>query len=535
MCVNQPVFAGGNPIYSCPVNGGEPQILVPVGTPVFWNPENNLSIAQADICNHKRIYGGVSVDRNGDGIPDDIARVFNDYIDPCGIEAATAQVPVCGLSPVTDIMFDCLRRGKTYSMIIRWRDNRTENLTTQGDWDSIQIKFKVPDEVCTSCPAGMNCQHAQCEIMDIVSGNQYARFKDRFLGRRLKRRPIPVDILGLQPNFSHWNLAPVLGSNCCTNCVKINRIQSMTWTDPTTGPQNVVFTNNFVPGDPNFTYLGQLDGLVRQINTALGTTAASVVRGRDCCDSQLEIMYCNNTVVLLDNTATPIPPTNTGNPLSLITYSNSCGPCFDNASSWTPTCGLRITGKPSHPTIGCKSPRNQLAYEAMDLEVEFVDGWEDTRTFIRKVQKARTPQNTGYHMFYYDYYNNHMGGHGRPMTEYNEWAGMPFPELVGRIDGVCDKCKSGYCSFTMVRGNKGNQGVGGQSVQNVGIQPLGVDVWAIDSTNTAAIQSLQDYLNAVLACQGCPVKTPLICLTAGVLTNQELVPGELPFSGLIPS
>lgn len=525
MWVTNPVFPAGQSLYSCPTDGSKSQVLVPIGTPVFWDPITNLSVDALTVCNLNRINAGVAVDTNGDGMPDDIARVFNDYIDPCGIESATADIPSCGRPPITDIMFDCLERNKTYSLIIRWRDNRTEVSTTQGDWDSVQVKFKVPDTICTTCPAGMNCKEAVCELIDDATGKtKYANFKDRFLGRRLTRRPIPVDILGLESNAYQFNLAPVLGTSCCQNCVKINRIQSFRYVPIVAGvPQPAVtipFTNNFLPGDPNFTYLPQLDGMIRQINNTLGGSVASYIKGRDCCDSILEVIHCN-TFELLDQGGVPIASTQT-NPLNIIQYSNTCGPCYDNGSSWTPTCGIRVIGKPTHPTIGCKSPRNQLAYEAIDIEVDFVDGWENTRTFVRQIQKAQSPKNTGYHMFYADYEHNHAGGHGRPQGEYNEWLGMPFPELTGRIDGMVDKCQQGYCVMTMVRGNKGHQLTGGMQVQNPGMQPLGVDMWAVSSTNVAAMRSLQDTLNAILACQGCPVKTPIMCLDPlDVLVDQD--------------
>lgn len=526
LCVSQPVYAGNLPVFSCPTDGSKGEVLVPIGTPVFWDPVTGTSLAQNQLCTVNRFKAGVSVDRNHDGIPDDIALVYNDVIDPCGIRAATADIPQCGLPPVVDALFDCLEYDKTYSMIVYWRDNRTELTTTQGDWDSVQIKFKVPSDPCTACPPGLNCKGAQCEIIDVASGRKTKQFRDRLLGRRLSVKDIPVDILGLESNFYQWNLASTLGSSCCTNCVKIDLLESFTYT-PLVGPAvTVPFTNNAGAGDPNFTYLPQLDGIVRQINAALGTTAASIVHGRDCCDNVLEIISCL-PIVLNGLGGVPIPPTATGNPLNPITYPNSCGPCYTNGSSWTPTCGIRIKGKASHPTIGCKSPKAQLAYDAIDIKVEFVDGWENARTAVRPVQTARSPKNTGYDMFYYDYYHNHAGGHGRPMTEYNEWSGMPFPELTGRIDGVCDKCKSGYCIIHIVRGNAMDTTMGGAQIQNTLQMPLGVDAWAIAADNLVAMQSIQDYLNTILACQGCPVKTPVTCIAAGVLVNDSSVSGVL--------
>ena len=493
---------GGTKVWDCVncENDGVATIVPAPGQPVFWDADTGKTVAAADVCKVRIMKGGIPIDTDGDGIANYIQEVTMGYMRPCDVEDIQFEVPVCGTAPKVDMLMDCLKSGKTYSIKVKWIDDRTQSRQDQGFFEEYTITFKVASDPCVECPDSFNCKSAICEIINIVSNKKPKSGIQRFFGKSVGLTPkdLPFDIVALEEFSYQWCFTPI--ADACEGCTTISRILSITIDGVTTA-----FTNSQVPGDATHTYDAQLDGIICQINTLLGTKAATLNRSQACCPVKLEINSCK--VITLNTTANaPIAVcTPTVNPLDPVAYANACGVCYDNGSTKTFTCGIRIIGKPIRPVCNYKLQGNELGYLGMQLEGEFVAGFEDAFTYTRVVTKGTIPKNLGYQWQYRQYRAEVQTGRDDTILR-----GDP-PYGQGRIDNVTVSCPTSYCSMQLTRSNR-------QTDQNTHGTPYGpktLDTWLVPKADLVTMLSLQTYLNAIAACGNCPTKPSGFCVVDG--------------------
>src|SRR5690606_14757954 len=146
---NQPVYAGGLPLYADPTNPFEkPQPLVPAGQYVIFDPLRNISLTLADIATRDRVGVGVGVGPIPGGVSESIRAVAYDMIDLCNIEAATAEPPRCPGAPKVRVLFECVTCHDDIAVKVRWRNNITENNLERNQWDEFTHFAK---EICATC------------------------------------------------------------------------------------------------------------------------------------------------------------------------------------------------------------------------------------------------------------------------------------------------------------------------------------------------------------------------------------------------
>lgn len=518
--------AGGVDISTCSnctdVETG--QLLVPPGSPVFWNMDDGKTVAIADIPKVRRMAGGVAIDTDGDGIANYIQKVAFNYFRPCDVEEINYDTPICGTAPKADFLFDCVEAGKTYSILVKWINNDTENRQANNWHDEYTIVFRVVPGTCTPCSdSTLNPKAAVCEIINITKGKQRSQLH-RFFGRSvgLSHKDLPFDIVGLEAKSYSYCFSPIPAD--CSDCKTVSRIKSIRiGTDP--DDVLTVFTNANVPGDVTETYDAQLDGIVCQINTLLGQKAATLNRSQTCCSIKLEINTCKD-IVLYDDTDTIIPVCSpTVNPLDPVAYANSCGVCYDNGSTKTFTAGIRVIGKPTQAKCGTQFSGPNIGYLGMELSIEPVSGWEDAQTYTRVVTKGTLPRNLGYQLQWDQFYmepDTHMGDAVR--------ARFYPSKNVGRNEQVTVVCKKSYCTMNMTMAHKFSD----QSTHSMINGPKSVTVWAVPKDDLVTMLSLQLYLQAIGAASGCPTKPNGYCIVDGnpdVMTDDATAIG--PHGGLI--
>lgn len=446
------VAAKGNySVYTAGVSilGANGKLLPKPGQVVVYDPDTLISLgAGITKDTNPRIVIGVAEDLNGDGVSDVIRKSFGDIVHGCNITNATGKGPTCGTHEVVDLLFDCANCGEGYSVHVTVEDDQTQNQYPYNRPALYSATGTVPCNDCEDCDTAADTTALACAIEDALNATVPTDPTKYSFYHKASPPEMPFTAVRLYNNSYLYCLSPVT-LTACDNCINVAGLKSITVTVGEGDPVVTAFTNNTNPDNSSYTLLGQLQGIVDQINDALdGNGHAVLVEGiGDCCPYQLEINTCA-TVVLTDVADATVDPCDSTNPLDAVTFAKTCKNCGATTETKTFTAGIRIISKAIK--LNCRAdgyPANPpISYLGRRINIH---GSGFGSTYTRKVQSMTWPQNMGYTWQYRDYASDN-GGHGRGHNPYNRAYGpLNLPGDQDRANSPSVACGTSYCSYIL--------------------------------------------------------------------------------------
>lgn len=324
------------------------------------------TLAASDIY---RLFVGVGIDLNGDGLTDKVRHIGIEDISGCEPREVSTSSPRCGGPQVVDFYFDCTQCNETYSVEVRVDDNRTQSFSP---WNKSFQQFvgSIVTECssCSDCPVDHNCKEVACKLSDALNSELDLRVGSRlYPDWRGSGLPRPYFATRLHAKSLIYCLSPQTEAGACDRC---------TYVDALTGVEingtYYEFVGNTNPSDSTQTLMGQIYSISDQINEffiqeySQGQSnvnphaGSSYVTGsyQDCCPIQVHVNTCDADFKLLDVNSDPITPQTDINPFSTygtIVDDANCVDCTDVGVKASGT--LTLTGQPLDTetvTIGTK-------------------------------------------------------------------------------------------------------------------------------------------------------------------------------------
>jgi hypothetical protein len=456
---NYPVFPAGQAVWGAPTpNSKTPTLNVLPGQIVIYDPSTNLSLGpSATVENAPRIIIGVGVSRTGRGNADFLLTAAGQTIDGCAIKEINVTAPKCGQPEVKDLLFSCVDSNEPYTITVSAWDT---DIRGQFDYNrpaEYVFTRSVHAASCQDCTSGDFSRQLACEFVDAINGKIPTGWDVTKNGKFITPTALPFTASRLYNNSLVFCLSTV-ENDACSNCHLINRLHSFTY-DGAEAP--VVFTNSNLPGNVEVTAIGQLEGIVEQINAVLGGngTATLIASGANCCPYSIEINTCLSDFVLngWDNEEEePValePCGETTNPLEQPANAPTCTNCEESEDgTLTFPAGIRIFSKPVDPGAGCYIPPVRT-YLARQIEVYPRAGFKPGTFAIVEVQDAENASNLGSQLIHLEYREN-KGGPGRHLDRpYNSIAGrFNLPIAGDRITSLQTDPNEQYCHFVIEHG-----------------------------------------------------------------------------------
>lgn len=459
---NHAIFAGGQNVFTNPheLYGG-PTIVPVDGQLVVYDNQFGVSLDAVSILGKPAVTVAVARDSDGDGVSDKLFKNFGDKLFADFITNYTTEPCRCAIQEVTDILYNCTHCDQAYTLTLTIEDDVTQNQYPYNRPESITYTTSEACCSCSDCPDDSDnaCKITQNFVNQINGVLTTDPTKVSTFSRRIPRPPVTaVRLWGGTGASRIWRFDPVEADGC-TNCSAVDRIKSFTYNIADgNGLQTVVFTNAADPSAPTTqTLIGQLSGIVAQINIALDGKGSAVLRRGvvPCCPIYLEINSCaTTTVTLLDNSDVVIPVDSSSNPLAPVETGDSCVNCGDQtAVTTTFDYGIRlIADSVVAPTGSCYIDNRPKGILWRRVNVYPSGGFACGGTFVRKVQKIQIPEGLGYQWERREWASN-TGGSGRDLLPYDKNYGSPYLPGAGSrsSEGFVDS-KEFYCPYIIEHG-----------------------------------------------------------------------------------
>lgn len=447
---NHPLFPGGQRVFSDshPIYGGT-QIVPLDGQLAIFDNHSQVSFDAATILGRPFANLATFHDTDGDGVSDKVRKAFGDNVFVNYVNAYTAEESRCAIQEVVDFLFSCTHCSQPYTLSVMVQDNETQNQYPYNKAEQLTFTSNQECCSCSDCPedTDVSCKIAQ-DLVDQMNGVLTTDpTKVPTWNRRVPRNKFTaVRLYGGAEASKLYTFDPVVEDGC-TNCVAVPFIKSFTYDiGDGGGTQTVTFTGNANPADGTQTLIGQLKNIARQINVALdGKGSAILRRGTSkCCPITLEINTCATAVTLKTTGDVNLTPVNS-NPLAPLTLGGQCVNCGDQTLAETTfDYGIRLIA--DEVELPNEDPRNRpLGYLNRKIDVYPSGGFACGGSYVRKTQKAQTPDNLGYQWAWREYASS-TGTSGREIDGFNKNYGiLGLPK--GRADLAFVNPNTDYCSY----------------------------------------------------------------------------------------
>jgi hypothetical protein len=528
---NYPLYPAEQNVFD--TASGRPLVLP--GQLVIYDPKTLKSLGPGiTTTTNDRIVIGVGYDRDGSGLSTTIRKVFGDQLWGWEIQAATAEPSRCGVPQITDLLFDCVIPGQTYSFNVQVEDDRTQNEYPYNRPATYTFSYVAPSEgFCEDCDFSVDPATVACGLIDSVrgaAGSTSALKQSVFVKRTLRRDntlDLPFHAVRLFPTSLTYCLNPI--SDSCTNCMWVDAITGFTYTDENSDAQEITLVNSVDPTDSTRTIQGQLQSIVNQINAVLGKNGHAVITKGfgECCTISLEVNTCFTDFTLLGAESAEITACSSVNPFDPITVASACTNCTPANTTKTYSAGIRIIAKPVDAECNCQFPPNTpKGYLGRVMRIEPIGGFGKGSFYVADVQKATLPENTGYEWQNREYASDN-GGSGRSHNPFNDSVGRIGLPLAGdRANSVAAKCSESYCSYALEHAIPNTDtGVHGRHTA-----ARGRSIILIPGGNDVTRAEFEAIINPYLASSSCPIKASITC-SADQDQDAAYAAGLLTFTG----
>ena len=436
--------AAGTPLYSIIKAGSggrrsRPTKVynIPVGQMALWlEPTDGsipVTIAEGDIteANKHRLVWAVAQSSTNTTQTDSFRYLGARKMGNCEIEHISNSSPTCGNDSVSDVYFDCVGRGKAYTLAVSVRDNYTQAYTkAMKDKTTYLLGGVVGKPACTDCPADITCE----EVVDAIIKNYYLPE-----GFTLPNgQPYPDQQLG---ELTHQFAVHKIYNRSLKYCLSFTGENTLAaFKSATIGGQEVDLSDIVTPTDSSMIYRGQLSAVRDRINQALADTDG--VEGRAYVTGNSYHSDCPLTLHVNTNDA-GFAITDTSLAVLAATETNPFG-AGEPGEGYT--CGIRViaaavTGDDSDLV---NRPDDFLARE-VTIEARG-EGFVDAKTAI--IQRISFPSQFGNAIRYWELEQQPIGmGIQVSGGSSNEtWSGAVRKDSRLRLIPKADPTKD-YCSY----------------------------------------------------------------------------------------
>lgn len=461
---NRSIFAASKPVFKDPGANGSSLNGILDGQLVVYDKNTGISLGTtATFNNSTRIVVAVGHDTNGDGMADVLRKVYGDVLYSGNIQAATAEPPRCGVENVIDAFFKCVHCNESFGIEVKVEDDITQNQYPYNRPASYPYSVTTDCCECDSCEDGIDANKLACALVDQINNNvgvTDARNQSVFTKLAQRAPELPFYAVRLFGGHARATLDYCFNpiTNTCDNCIEVEGIKGLSFTHPVNGVTTYTFTDSVSPDNADRTLIGQLAGIIEQINEQLDGFGSAILTssldgsGRACCPYKIQVNTCATDFQLVDDEDANMTPCATSDPFTAIPLVNNCKDCAaPTADNYTPVAGIRFVAKPV--TIDCNcdtapdTPRGSLTRK---LSINLTSGFACGSTYVKEVQAQTVPENLGYEWQTREA-NAANGGSGR---NFNPWGQDPHGRWGSPLDGSRGKshksvCKEMYCSYIL--------------------------------------------------------------------------------------
>ena len=469
---NYPLAAGGQDLFSCPVNTGRKikQKIFYNGSPgqlVAYTYDVNTStvpvtVDPGDIATLTTdLYVGVFVDLDNDGVADDVKLLAGEKFDKCNVLQASVGTPACGQPVVEAATADCVECNTTYQAKVTIDKSTTRSW---GPWNKtgaeIMGTYTPECNGCDTCPSTVDPKEVICGLVDSLNDEIEVKIMDRLYPDWKQRGSDKMyRVVRGHDNWYTYCLTPD-AADCNGDCNTIAGIKQVVVDEGGGNEATTVFSGNLNAADPTKTDLGMVKNIAQQIElaieAALGphTGFAVVTQGAtSCCAMQLHVITCDANFRLDDVTDTEITPcTSAVDTAFTFPTEWTCADCGDSApADYTPPAWMAVIAEPEAPECGHYLDKPKAFY-GVTAKIEFIKDANDYAPIVKTktLLESITPRNMGSWIQFLEYHHGLQGGRGRNNRDGNYrrgWAGLP--DKTSKINVPDAKCGSMYCSYFM--------------------------------------------------------------------------------------
>ena len=488
-----------------------------VGQLVAYVQENGTTrtidasnITAADI---PRLFIGVGHDSTGNGVVDSIRHIGSEHISGCDLKKTSTSSPSCGAPEVHDFYFGCTECEETYSVMVTVDDNETRSFAPFMKSGAEFVGSVVTEcHGCDDCPKEHNCKEIACKMADALNADCELRIGDERYpdwkgdGSKPER---PFFATRLHERSLIYCIAPA--SEDCEDCNHIPAI-----TGATVIGEPVELYGNVNPADPSQTLLGQVKGIVEQINEAFreagghqGSAYLTGGAGSDCCPLQIHVNTCDTTFAI--DGATPTVEENPFDEYASRVNPNDCIDCGEDATETVFTCGIRIIAAPIETECGCLI-NQPLSFYGRKITIKPIgEGWTHGQWVTKKIQDLELPSGFGSHVQWLELKQT-VGGEGRKYRSSSQQRGWlnQFDKKSRVVAAPTADCKKSYCSWYLQSEQARKVPGGVTSCRTID------STVHVPTTDDTTITSWMDFYTTLLELSpGCIELTPEPCLSDG--------------------
>jgi hypothetical protein len=456
---NNPIFPGGPRVFSDPdpVYGGGG--LVPVdGQLAIFDNHSQVSLDNVSLLGRPYATLATFHDSDGDGMAETMRKAFGDKIFVDNVFAYTAEGCRCAIQEVTDFLFSCTHCSQPYTLTMIIQDNETQNQYPYNKGEQLTFTSNQECCSCSDCPedSDVSCKIAQDLINQINGVLTTNPLKVPTFNRPAPKNTVKaVRLYGGAAASKLYTLEPV-ETDGCTNCTAVPFVKSFTYDiGDGNGTITVTFTNNADPADGTQTLIGQLPGIVNQINQALDGKGHAILRRgiTACCPITLEINTCA-TAVTVKTTGDVNLVAVDSNPLAPLTLGGQCVNCGDQSLEETTfEYGIRVIADPVIVNTRNGDHLNRplgVTFRKVDLYPS--GGFSCGGAYVRKTQKVQIAENMGYQWAWREYASA-TGTSGRDVDGFNKNYGpIGLPGSKSRYSAGFVDPDEQYCSYVIQHG-----------------------------------------------------------------------------------
>jgi rubredoxin len=508
---NLPMKARNQDLYRPNTTGRGLTLNLLDGEPYAYDPKTRKTIDATDLTSVGRYEIGVGIDTNGDGWADDIRRIAGDAITSCDIIGITADPASCSVVQVSDFLFSCTPSQQDYSLTISVDNSKVRSSFATNRTADYEYNFRYNQEGCDTCTIEDSCSKVVCGLVNTINGVPIGDpFTTPYFYGRQRNVETPFTAVRLFGGVAaSKDFCISFEETTCPDCTFLSRLYSIT-----VGGVITVFENASTTVDEEiYTLPAQLQGIVDQMNTALGETGSAVLLDSNgaCCAKRIQINSCE-TVTVQSAVGVNITPCATSNPFAALPVENTCPDCGDDPVTVTYTCGIRVFFlAPQFPCDcllpGVNNPPN--FYGTQGWLRPNSETWTDGSFAIVDVAKMVLPKGLGYQLQIREYAQNN-GGQGRGYNNYNVHKGrigLPVSRLDRFRSAVTAKCNELYCIVNLLVAGTKREVFANDSA----ILKKSNNLFAIPQGDTVTQESVLTFLNTAAGTSGCSNLTTVSC------------------------
>lgn len=510
---NLPMKARNLPLYRPNTTGRGLTLNLLDGEFYAYDPKLRKTIDATDLSSVGRFEIGVGIDTNGDGWADDIRRISGDSITACDIVGLSAEPARCSTVQVTDFLFTCTPAQEDYALTISVDNSKVRSGYATNRTADYTYNFRYSQTGCDACTIDENCDKVVCGLVDAINEvNTNSPFDTPYFYGRKPDFQKPFTAVRLFAGATATkDYCISFEDTTCPECTFLEQLYSITVDGVITVFENASTT----VGEETYTLPAQVQGIIDQMNTALGNTGSAVLLDSNgaCCQKRIQINSCE-TVTVQSAVGVNITPCATSNPFTAIPVVNDCIDCDDSPTTVTYTCGIRIFFlAPQFPcdcfTPGVNNPPN--FYGTQGWVRPSSETWNDGSFTVINRSTMTLPEGLGY--FYQQReYNQHVGGIGRVYNPYNVAKGrigLPGSKVDRFPNALTVKCNEQYCSISLLTAGTRREVFANDNA----ILKKALNTFLVPQGDTTTQTSLLTFLNTAAGTSGCSGLATVSCST----------------------